>query len=248
MGLFDLFRKKSAANTAIDEEALKRNFISARRQNQSYTQRERLDPGVLSGLFTETKKTRMEKIGDMDAPGSRLMVCDPCYLGSNMVKPMERATKPGKYPVYAAIMNTQMTGRCVSAVKVKVSNELTVRHEIAMPLGYKVWNVDDPGVYFGISVETGVACVTDDVTELPFAAYMNRFYDTHPGKDLITDTLLPLVEEKGYAMWQIPGTEYTIPVFASGLGQGMYNAFWGFDKDNKLTELVFPMVYPELFE
>lgn len=247
MGLFDRFKKKNDT-TAVDEEALRLNFISARRQNQSFTQRERLEPGVLSGLFVETKKTKLEKVGDMDVPGDRFVVCDPCYLGSNMVKPMERATKPGKYPVYAAIMNTRMTGRCVSAVKVKVSEELTVRHELAMPLGYKLWNVDEPGVYYGISVETGVACLVDNVTELPFASYMNRFYDENPGKDLITSTLLPMVEEKGYAMWQIPGTEYTVPVFASGLGQGIFNAYWGFDKDNKLTELVFPMVYPELFE
>ncbi len=99
----------------------------------------------------------------------------------------------------------------------------------------------------GISIETNVVCVTDDVTELPFAACMNRYYDKNPGKDLIHDELLPLVEKTGFAMWHIPDSPYTVPLFSAGLGQGLYNAFWGFDKSNHLSELVLPMVYPELF-
>jgi len=244
MGLFDKSRKKPQ----IDPETLKRNFISARQQNLNYVQRDRVEPGVLSKLFVESKHVTLKKIGDFALPGERLMICDPCYLGSNMVNAMERTVKPGTYPVYAAILDTEMTGRCVSAVKLKVSEELTVRHEIAMPVGMKPWQATDLGVFPGISIETGVACLVDKVTELPFASYLNRYYDTHPGKDLINDALLPLVEETGYAMWQIPGTDYTVPVFSAGLGQGLYNAYWGFDKENRLTELVFPMVYPELFE
>lgn len=244
MGFFDKFRK----NTAVDAEALRVNYISARQQNLSYVQRTRVQPGELNKLFTQTKKTTLEKVGDMDVPGERLIICDPCYLGSNMVSCMERAIQPGKYPVFAAVMNTKMTGRVISAVKVKVSDQLTVRHELAMPVGFKMWQAEDPGVFPGISMETNVGCVVDKVTELPIAAYLNRYYDTHPGQDLIHNELLPLVEKTGYAMWQIPGTEYTVPLFSSGLGSGIYNAFWGFDKDNRLTELVLPMVYPELFE
>ena len=245
MGLLDLFKKKK---NEIDPEVLRENFVSARRQNQNFCQREYTDMDSMETIFTNTKKTELVKVGDMDAAGDRLMLCDPCYVGSNMVQPMERTTNPGKFPVFASIMTTQMTGRVVAGFKIKVSDESTVRYEIAMPVGVKAWQVDDPMVYPYISVETDVVCALDGKTELPFAAATNRYYNSHPGKDLIIDELQPLVEETGYAMWTIPGTEYRIPVFKAGLGQGMYNAFWGFDKDNHLTELVLPMVYPELFE
>ena len=96
-------------------------------------------------------------------------------------------------------------------------------------------------------METGVICLVDEVTELPFAAFLNRYYDKNPGKDPITDCLQPLVEETGYAMWQIPGTDDTVPVVSSGLGAGVYNSYWGFDPENRLVELVLPLVYPELF-
>ena len=84
MGFFDKFRK----NTAVDPEALRVNYISARQQNLSYVQRNRVQPGELNKLFTQTKKTTLEKVGDMDVPGERLIICDPCYLGSNMVSCM----------------------------------------------------------------------------------------------------------------------------------------------------------------
>ena len=65
MGFFDKFRK----NTAVDPEALRVNYISARQQNLSYVQRTRVQPGELNKLFTQTKKTTLEKVGDMDVPG-----------------------------------------------------------------------------------------------------------------------------------------------------------------------------------
>lgn len=243
MGFFDKFRKK----TVVDPEAVRRNFISARQQNLSYLQRNRVDPASIATLFTNSPKITVEKVGDLEMAGERLEICDPCYLGSNMVSPMERAVRTGTYPVYASVMNTQMTGRCIAALKVQLSEEQTVRYELAMPLGFKMWQADDPAVFPGISIETNVVCVTDDVTELPFAACMNRYYDKNPGKDLIHDELLPLVEKTGFAMWHIPDSPYTVPLFSAGLGQGLYNAFWGFDKSNHLSELVLPMVYPELF-
>lgn len=244
MSIFDRFRKKAG----LDEEALRQNFISARQQNLNRCQKLRVEPGVLSGLFAETKKTKLVKVGDMDVAGERPLLCDPCYLGSNMANPTERTVKPGKYPVFAAVLNTKMTGRVICGVKIKFSDALTVRHEIAMPLGMKAWQADDPMVYPGVSIETGVVCCVDEVTELPFAAYLNRYYDTHPGQDLIHDELLPLVEASGYAMWTIPGTEYQVPVFSVGLGAGIYNSYWGFDQENRLTELVLPLAYPDLFE
>ena len=244
MGLFDRFRKQPK----VDPEAMKRNFISARRQNLSYVQRTRLEPGTIANLLTGSKHTTLYQIGEMDVPGTRLLVCDPCYVGSNLANPMERTVRPGKYPVFVSVLDTPMTGRVVSAVKVTVSDAAAVRHEIAMPVGFKAWQSSDPGIFPGISIETGVACMVDEVSELPFAAFQNRYYDKHPGKDPNTDCLQPLVEETGFAMWQIPDTDYTVPVFSAGLGSGIYNAFWGFDQENRLAELVLPLVYPELFE
>lgn len=244
MGLFDRFRKPAK----VDPEVMKRNFVSARQKNLNLVQRDRLEDGVIARLLTGSKHTTLIKMGDMDLPGTRVVLGDPCYLGSNMAHPMERTVKPGKYPVFVSMLDTPMTGRVVSAVKLKLSDNPAVRHEVAMPVGLKAWQVADPGVFPGISVETGVACLADDVTELPIAAFQNRFYDKHPGQDPINHCLLPMVEETGFAMWQVPNTDYTVPVFASGLGPGMYNAYWGFDQNNQITELVFPLVYPELFE
>ena len=244
MGLFDIFKKKKAP--AIDPEVLRENFVSARRQNQNFCQRNYVEAEQVFTVFVG-KNVELVKVGDMDATANRLMLSDPCYLGSNMVLPMERTTQIAKLPVFASILTTQMTGRVIAGIKVKLSEESTLRYELAMPLGIKAWTADDPMVYPYVDVATGIACVVDKETELTFAAAYNNYFNTK-GKDMVLDLLEPMLEESGYAMFTIPGSHVTVPMFRTGLGQGAYNAYWGFDKDNKLTELVFPFVYPELFE
>lgn len=246
MGLLDIFKRKKN-ETVVDPEVLRENFVSARRQNQNFCQRNYVEKEQLAEVFSNTNKTELVKIGDMDATADRLLLADPCYLGSNMILPMERTTAPGKLPVFASVMTTVMTGRVIAGIKVKVSQEATVRYELAMPLGIKAWQVDDPMVYPYVDISTGVGCVVDKLTELSLAAAYNQYFNVH-GKDMILDLLEPMVRETGYAMFTIPDTEVSVPIFSTGLGQGAYNAYWGFDQNNKLTELVFPFVYPELFE
>ena len=245
MGLFDIFKKKK--KETVDPEVLREQFVSARRQNQNFCQRNYVEAEQLFTVFTNSSKIELVKVGDMDATSNRLLLADPCYLGSNMILPMERTTAEGKLPVFASVMSSKMTGRVIAGVKVKLSDASTVRYELAMPLGIKAWTVDDPMVYPYVDISTGVGCVVDKETELSFAAAYNQYFNIH-GKDMILDLLEPMVSESGYAMFTIPGTEVTVPLFRTGLGQGAYNAYWGFDKDNKVTELTFPFVYPELFE
>ena len=245
MGLFDMFKKKK--KETVDPEVLREQFVSARRQNQNFCQRNYVEAEQLFTVFTNSSKIELVKVGDMDATSNRLLLADPCYLGSNMILPMERTTAEGKLPVFASVMSSKMTGRVIAGVKVKLSDASTVRYELAMPLGIKAWTVDDPMVYPYVDISTGVGCVVDKETELSFAAAYNQYFNIH-GKDMILDLLEPMVSESGYAMFTIPGTEVTVPLFRTGLGQGAYNAYWGFDKENKLTELAFPFVYPELFE
>ena len=244
MGLFDIFKKKK--KETVDPEVLREQFVSARRQNQNFCQRNYVEAEQLFTVFVG-KNLEMVKVGDMDATANRLMLSDPCYLGSNMVLPMERTTQIGKLPVFASILTTQMTGRVIAGIKIKLSDTSTLRYELAMPLGIKAWTADDPMVYPYVDVATGIACAVDKETELTFAAAYNNYFNTK-GKDMVLDLLEPMLEESGYAMFTIPGSDVTVPMFRTGLGQGAYNAYWGFDKDNKLTELVFPFVYPELFE
>ena len=245
MGLFDIFKKKKAE--VVDPEVLREKFVSARRQNQNFCQRNYVEAQQLFTVFTPSKELELVKVGDMDATANRLMLSDPCYLGSNMVLPMERTTQIAKLPVFASVLTTKMTGRVIAGIKVKLSDASTLRYELAMPLGIKAWTADDPMVYPYVDIATGIACVVDKETELSFAAAYNNYFNIK-GKDMVLDLLEPMLEESGYAMFTIPDTDVTIPLFRTGLGQGAYNAYWGFDKDNKLTELTFPFVYPELFE
>jgi len=50
----------------------------------------------------------------------------------------------------------------------------------------------------------------------------------------------PLYQRKDgdWLDWQIPGTDYHIPIFASGFGDGYYPVWFGYDKDGNICSLV----------
>lgn len=47
--------------------------------------------------------------------------------------------------------------------------------------------------------------------------------------------------------WQLPRTGHHVIMFASGMGDGIYSAYWGLDSDGEVTELIMPFMNPEFF-
>ena len=46
--------------------------------------------------------------------------------------------------------------------------------------------------------------------------------------------------------WQVPGTEYHIPIFQSGFGDGTYPVYWGIDEGGEICQLVIQFIDIEL--
>lgn len=46
--------------------------------------------------------------------------------------------------------------------------------------------------------------------------------------------------------WQLPGTEYHIPIFQSRFGDGVYPVYWGFDEHGAICQLVIQFIDIEL--
>ena len=71
MGFFDIFKKKKA-EPAIDPEVLRENFVSARRQNQNFCQRNYVEAEQIFTVFVG-KNLELVKVGDMDATANELI-------------------------------------------------------------------------------------------------------------------------------------------------------------------------------
>ena len=48
-------------------------------------------------------------------------------------------------------------------------------------------------------------------------------------------------------IWTLPKNNKRIAMFSSGMGDGIYSAYWGFDKNNEITELIVPFMNLEYF-
>jgi len=46
--------------------------------------------------------------------------------------------------------------------------------------------------------------------------------------------------------WTIPGTDYHLPIFQTGIGDGIYPVYLAYDKDNNVCQLIIEFIDIEL--
>lgn len=54
-------------------------------------------------------------------------------------------------------------------------------------------------------------------------------------------------EDGDFIEWANPDSGRRLVMVASGLGDGFYQSFWGYDERDEICELIVPMVDPDLF-
>ena len=66
-----------------------------------------------------------------------------------------------------------------------------------------------------------------------FAALFAENYKAHPQFQR---------EDRDFLNWQIPGTEYHLPIFRSGFGDGVYPVYWGMDETGDIRQIVIQFI------
>lgn len=89
--------------------------------------------------------------------------------------------------------------------------------------------------------------------------FFAQWHKEYPGKNRYDDYFAALFEESrrkfphvqnqggSFLSWQLPRTGHHVIMFASGMGDGIYSAYWGLDSDGEVTELIMPFMNPEFF-
>lgn len=50
-----------------------------------------------------------------------------------------------------------------------------------------------------------------------------------------------------FLLWNLPKSNNKIIMFTSGMGDGIYSAYWGFDENGNISNLTVPFINPEFF-
>ena len=203
----------------------------------------------LDTYFTEKKigDTDVDTmdIGTVSFPTGRILACDPLIELEDR-PPYIQAVPPGTYPVTICVMPSERYGDRYACVKVTVSDAKPVRYDLAMVGDEDLSEEMGEGDYFGFVVDAGMGCITDAAAQEAFREYWAKRLEEDEDIDPYNDLFCDLLEESYYenpryqrdggdwVNWTVPGTELSIPIFASGWGDGVYPCYIGYDSDGNV--------------
>jgi hypothetical protein len=134
---------------------------------------------------------------------------------------------------------------------VRFSDKEAVRYVEALTGAEDLSGVEEQGDGFGFPVDAGLACITDAKTHEAFLAFAKE-WQKEAGEDanMYDDYFAALMAENfrknpqyqrdggDWLNWQIPGTDFHIPIFQSGFGDGHYPVWFGYDENGDICSLV----------
>ena len=180
------------------------------------------------GVSTELGAARLEcrVIGELQLPSGRIIACDP--LVEPDLPPFALVVPPGAWPVGVTIVHLPDDQR-IAAGWVRVSAGKPVRWEPAQLAGRPARDAPAYGVDSGtggfVSAEGAIAFAAqiDDDSIEAFQSTLEAEY----------------VPTREWAVVPIAGTDgLNVAAFSSGLGDGAYVSYWGFDADEGIVCLL----------
>nr|WP_315032693.1 DUF4241 domain-containing protein [uncultured Chryseobacterium sp.] len=216
-----------------------------------------ISPVDIENYFTSNEimdqKMEVMEIGNVSLPSGKVIVRDPLVFLNAREKPYFVEVPKGNFPVKIAVVKLEEWGDRYSAVKVEFTKEKPVVYREAL-IGIENLEDINEGDYFGFAVDAGLGCITDPevvpyvdkfISELNvdnaydnyFAELFAKSYKENPANQR---------ELGDWLNWTVPNTEYQIPMFASGVGDGTYPVYFAYDAQGKICGLYIQFIDIEL--
>ena len=195
------------------------------------------------------RKLEVMDIGACDLPSGKILVCDPFTSFIKEFSSFSLLTVPsGTYHAEVCVVKPEESYECAryAAVRLRFSDNRPMYFYQALTEEV----LEQATTFFGFGVECGMACILDKKVHLAYCNWLEKWEKEHPNANKAEDYFAPLLKES-YKMfpkfqrdfgdwlnWKIPDTDYHIPIFTSGFGDGYYPVYWGFDKNGEICQLV----------
>lgn len=185
--------------------------------------------GTTGKLNKETLSLSGINIGKIKLSGGRLVACDPMHIDEYGI-PFTQQFAKGEYPVQLAIAKLDLEER-VAFARILLSDAPVVKWEFALqegqtplPLGLKKRH--------GYSVDAGVGIFIDEAAA--------KALDRKVVNDM--DGAVFAALDKHYRNdWKYslyPFGEHNLAAFTTGLGDGYYSTYIGFDAEGKPCRVI----------
>ena len=179
------------------------------------------------------------KLGKLYVPSGKIYCCDP-FL-SHEVSALDKTVKAGYYTVKLSLVKLPDWGKRVALAAVVFANQESLHW-------LKATHVIHDETFTGFRVDSGMAAFMDLKTAEMFSDIIDQYYEKNPDGNYYDDILAAEFRQNAdparhhhIGDWNlhhpVEGDQRNIAMFASGLGDGVYSAYWGVD-DNGLPAML----------
>jgi len=177
------------------------------------------------------------KAGDLVLSSGELVACDPLVEPER--DPFKVKLNPGIYPVILSLAyNTDPAKKSfVAFATLYISNKPPERREMAT-LPDEDASLLPPDRIYGYDVEAGLGCFMDaEVAQIIDTELMEKEFMDSLGQELI-DAIEQNEEQYGHPWVNFIVNRYTganVIAFSSGVGDGSYATYFGYDEENNIV-------------
>ena len=194
------------------------------------------------------EKLDVLNIGTCSIPSGKLVAGDSLVtlLDENLI-PYIQETPIGEFPVDICVLTHHDR---YAAIRIKFNDNKAVYFENGMKGNEDLEGEIKEGDFYGFGVDAGMASITDIEVQKAYHKFEKKFSELNEDGDLYNDYFWDLLEENAkkfpkyqaeygdWLNWNIPDTEYTMPICASGWGDGYYPVYFGYDENNNICQVV----------
>lgn len=252
--------KEPTTDRAAEERQKK--FQAYFEKNLKYISQTEISVEKIERQFAKDGICRRMPLGKAHFPTGRVVVADPlAYLPSNKFSPeLEIQIPKGAYPVDVSIYQSEDIGSYMCTTRLRVKDTKVVRYVCAASTKESAAAANDKEAMSGFPVDAGMMTICDAKVADEYREFLDQWYRENPGKNHYDDyfagffaqsyEMYPSLQRKGgdFIMWINPIHHRNMPMVASGFGDGFYQSYIGYDKNDEICQVIVPMVNPELFE
>ena len=205
------------------------------------------------------KEIDVMDIGPCSIPTGEFLVGDPLvYLRDIKQEVYLQKIPTGEFKTEVCVVKAS-DGDCdrYAAIRLKFNDNKIAYYEEAMVGNEEFDNIQE-GDYFGFNVDAGLACICDKKLHKLYCDFDRKFDKENPAGNIYDDYFAKLFEESykdnpkyqrdggDWINWTIPDTNYHLPMFQSGFGDGAYPVYLAYDKDGNVCQLIVELIDIEL--
>lgn len=203
--------------------------------------------------YSKYFKSNLENItiSKLTVTDGNVIAADPLTGIYNGIPAYTQKVPAGEYDVNACIVRKEDDVR-IAAVSVSFTDKEPVTFSMGLngtesPEELAELAEDE---FFGFPVDAGLASIFDTTTLNAYLDFENKWYEKNPDKNIYDDFFAEMFEasykkspntqrkDGDYIDFVIPDTDYHIPMFAAGFGDGYYPVFFGYTEENEVCCLL----------